>query len=89
METKICKMCKRELPADTIHFNAQKSHLDGLRNVCKECRGYKFRVPYSYGINKETERKCSACQTVYPKTEEFFFMEQQTTYDVKLCLQKM
>lgn len=43
--------------------------------MCKECRGGKFRIPYYYGVNTETERKCSVCNTVYPKTNEFFSYE--------------
>lgn len=71
-ETKVCKKCKRELPADLIHFNKLGSTWDGLHLYCKECRGHKFRVPYNYGVNTETERKCSVCDTVYPKTGEYF-----------------
>lgn len=75
MNFKICSKCKRTLPADLIHFNKRSSASDGLHSACKECRGHKFRVPYNYGVNTETERKCSVCNTVYPKTNEYFTYE--------------
>jgi len=69
--SKECRKCKRLLPADTIHFNRKRDNKDGLHNVCKECRGHKFRVPYSLGV-LEGERKCVCCGKIYPATNEFF-----------------
>lgn len=69
--SKECKKCKRLLPADMIHFNRKRDSKDGLHNICKECRGSKFRIPYTYGV-LEGERKCSHCGIIYPATNEYF-----------------
>lgn len=69
--SKECKKCKRLLPADMIHFNRKRDSKDGLHNICKECRGSKFRIPYTYGV-LEGERKCSRCGKIYPATNEYF-----------------
>lgn len=69
--SKECKKCKRLLPADMIHFNRKRDSKDGLHNICKECRGSKFRIPYTYGV-LEGERKCSRCGIIYPATNEHF-----------------
>ena len=34
-ETKVCRICKRELPLEDFHVNKQGK--DGHRNVCKHC----------------------------------------------------
>jgi hypothetical protein len=40
METKICSMCKKELPL--MSFSKHKSSKNGIRSYCKECaKGYK------------------------------------------------
>lgn len=73
MNVKVCCRCKRELPADLIHFRKHSQTSDGFDTACKECRGSKFRIPYNYGVeNPEIEKRCSICGIVYPKTNEYF-----------------
>lgn len=39
--TKECKVCQRTLPATTEHFHQDRSHSDGLRSQCRDCRSKK------------------------------------------------
>ena len=64
---KLCVKCKRWLPADLKHFNQDKKGKDGLYAICKECRGWEFKI---YQINKsvkapEGHKFCSRCQTLH------------------------
>ena len=45
MKTKVCKTCKKELPATEKYFHKEKHRKDGLRSDCRECRHIK-RVEY-------------------------------------------
>lgn len=35
---KVCRQCRRELPADADHFYRQKPSADGLDPLCKQCK---------------------------------------------------
>jgi hypothetical protein len=64
-----CTNCKRELPATLEYFDSQtKVKKDGLRAVCKECRGSTFGIKQ---INKVLESKdgykyCNLCKKELP-----------------------
>ena len=38
MKTKVCKTCKKELPATEQYFHKEKGGKYGLRSNCRECR---------------------------------------------------
>lgn len=48
---KICSECGRKLPATTEFFHRDKTHSDGLKTKCKECR-VKIMINYQKD-NKE------------------------------------
>lgn len=41
---KLCKQCERYLPSDEDYFPTDSNMLEGIRNVCRECKGEQFRV---------------------------------------------
>ena len=41
---RICKKCLRELPLDIVYFNPDKMCDSGLRHICRECCGDKFKI---------------------------------------------
>jgi len=41
---KYCKSCNRYLPCSLDYFPKDESCTDNLRNVCRECKGEKFKV---------------------------------------------
>lgn len=53
---KTCCKCKRELPADLIHFQKVSKNKDGLCYTCKECLGYQFKKRKIDMIGKRFER---------------------------------
>ncbi|MCK9319236.1 hypothetical protein [Methanoculleus sp.] len=52
---KYCKSCNRYLPFDFDYFPKDDKCTDGLRNVCRECRGENFRI--NSRIHKWTEEE--------------------------------
>lgn len=67
---KTCPRCKRDLPANKIHFKNSNLSYDGLLSICKECRGGRFTQP-----KKEAKRGCkicSKCGEEYLLTSEYF-----------------
>lgn len=41
---KLCKQCERYLPSNEDYFPADLNMLEGIRNVCRECKGEQFRI---------------------------------------------
>jgi hypothetical protein len=61
MDTKICNMCGRSLPATKEYFFGKKAYKDGMEVSCKECRGRHFTE-----INlmpKEGFKICMRCKS--------------------------
>ncbi|MCE5220090.1 MAG: hypothetical protein LLF98_02180 [Clostridium sp.] len=45
VQYKLCKQCERYLPCSEDYFPTDiKGTIDGLRNVCRECKGELFRI---------------------------------------------
>lgn len=64
-----CTSCKRELPGTLEYFDSQtKVKKDGLRAVCKECRGSTFGIKQPNKIlkSKEGYKYCSLCKKELP-----------------------
>ncbi len=45
---KFCKSCKRYLPSEYDYYPKDDVCIDGLRNVCRECKGEYFRVDSNF-----------------------------------------
>lgn len=74
VQTKVCKKCKRELPA-TLEFYHRKDDCKlGLRPQCKECRGTSFGIhaPNRVMKAKEGHKICTGCKNELPVTDEYF-----------------
>lgn len=52
---KICRKCREVKPR--TEFGVQKSHEDGLRSWCKDCRNEDSRRLYREDLDKQRERK--------------------------------
>jgi hypothetical protein len=76
METKVCSRCKRELPADKLHFYMTSNTKDKLHSACKECEGHKFINRFIY-VPKST-KICSKCKVELPTTSEYFYTNKNT-----------
>ena len=46
-QTKTCRDCKSDLPADTAHFSRNKKHSDGLTSYCKACMSVRWKRHYA------------------------------------------
>jgi len=41
---KLCKQCERYLPSNEDYFPADYNIREGIRNVCRECKGEEFKI---------------------------------------------
>ena len=41
---KLCKQCERYLPSNKDYFSEDSNMLEGIRNVCRECKGEEFKI---------------------------------------------
>lgn len=71
---KTCNVCKRDLPADVVHFHRRKASKDRLSYTCKECLGGTFGVKrFNQVFEKNDKTKiCTSCKSEFPKTGEHF-----------------
>lgn len=63
---KRCNTCKRELPASLHYFFGNSKHVDGLRDVCKECHGHRF---YTAPVYPNGHKQCKTCKEIKPLKE--------------------
>jgi len=97
---KKCNKCKEWFIANTQYFKPQKGNKDGLRGECRECRriyeelrktpGYKdARAIGELALLTSDTKKCSDCERVFPKTDEYFYVRTDTKYgfrnECKMC----
>jgi hypothetical protein len=64
-----CTICKRELPGTLEYFDSQtKVKKDGLRAVCKECRGSTFGIKQINKVYKSKDgyKFCNLCKKELP-----------------------
>jgi len=61
---KYCKSCNRYLPCNFDYFPKDESCTDNLRNVCKECKGEKFRVDSN--VHRWTDEEKILLKEKYP-----------------------
>ena len=79
MNTKVCNLCKKELPATIEHFHVRKPSPDGLSYTCRPCArtraaAYTALHPKSKRpIPKSDHRFCSCCKNELPATAEYFY----------------
>jgi len=72
MGIKKCFKCKRELPADGIHFYTASNTKDKLHSSCKECEGHKFTtIPKPY--EKKDHKTCPKCERTLPADTYHFY----------------
>lgn len=74
METKICTVCKTELPATLYFFYAQKRGKYGVRSCCKKCSEEKSKVYASTDKAKarHAERERIRRKKMYEKDPNFY-----------------
>ena len=67
-EIKKCSKCERELPRTSDYFEKRKESKDGLRGVCRECRGRNFLIKddrYGKAGNiPDGYKKCKKCKEI-------------------------
>lgn len=61
---KYCKCCNRYLPFSFDYFPKDNKCSDGLRNVCRECKGENFRI--NSNIHKWTKEETELLIEKYP-----------------------
>lgn len=79
-DEKLCKSCKRVLPATFEYFHRDRKKEDGLFYKCKECRGTKFGI---HAMNRVLKAKegfmfCGKCKKELPLDHEHFYRSNST-----------
>jgi len=77
--TKVCPMCKRELPYNLTHYGKNRSTKSGLTHYCRLCKRELIRVrreneraKRGYIPLADDERQCPTCKKILPATREHF-----------------
>lgn len=87
METKICTVCKRELPLNA--FNKCSKNKNGLKELCKECSHYKGKIYRQNNkekiLKKHAEYRRQNRGTLLIKNKEYHatHREQEKAYRLK------
>ena len=70
MKTKICTICKRELPLTS--YNRCSRNKNGLKELCKECSRKKSKIYRQNNVEKEKARHAE-----YRKRIEIIYLKNQ------------
>ena len=80
METKICTMCHKELPAEKEFFYPSKTNKRNFRPQCRTCfkiiqKIYKEnrKAKISYNTDPQITKLCNNCKQELPATLDFFY----------------
>ncbi|KKS36284.1 MAG: hypothetical protein UV00_C0028G0003 [candidate division WWE3 bacterium GW2011_GWF1_42_14] len=79
-KTKTCFQCKRDLPADRLHFYIASHTKDKFHSACKECEGHKFSKPKL--VEKEGHKICTKCNRELLATLLYFEKSSDCRYGV-------
>lgn len=80
METKICKQCGMELPANTEYFHKAKFGKCGVTTMCKACKNSIDRAKRIKVNVKKGYKICTKCNKELPATLEYFRKKEKGKY---------
>jgi group I intron endonuclease len=90
---KYCSHCKKT--KSFKEFNKSKNQKNGLDSICRDCQNKEHRIKTNgadeYKLkgkqyNTDTEKYCSRCDQVLPRTKDFYFSKKQNKF-TGCCIQ--
>ncbi len=93
LEPKRCSVCHQWFPATTEYWQRDKTHKDGFRSSCKECRSKKYAAKEGYDpANASFQKQCTKCEQWFSSTPDHWDLDKDGQYGLsshcKECIHK-